>query len=919
MASRRVAVVVPIYNVEKYLSECLLSLETQSIWDDVDVVLVDDGSTDGSSRIAQEFASRFSQVTLIRQENQGQGVARNRGLAEVAAPYVTFLDADDRLPARALEHLRDGLVRRRADISVGNMESFPVARKWRWQSALEAPGVLTSLSERPALIRSASVCNKMFHTSTFEGGRLFGEGVAFEDAYVSIPRMLEAHRIVVTGEVTYHYRKRADDTSTMDSLFTREKNFWDHLLLAEHLAAAVADSSEENQELVLRYNIETLLGFVARSVEVFGGEDLSDFYRRCRSVIGHAPPEVLRSAATNLMLAKAALALRNCAEANGLVEAMRSDELFVHGRRVWLKPRANRADPTDLQSPEAAAVPSLEDAEALAVPVDRWRVLVEGIDTARDRRLRVHGRVIVPGLRLNRQQERLVPVLRIGKSRFVGGWAPRMLDGRDADQDWSYWTVDVPSKKLRSGTFNLSLLLRDVDGEGVARKIAVPTRGALRSARMLRLRKLRAVLHYQRPRLQIEVAAGRSARSSMRRRLLRLDLQAILGRQPMSSLRFARLVTRSLAGRRPVVLYGERGDTAQDNGFVQFTYAREHEERTRSYFVIDGHVARSLGLGGLRSGIVRRDSLAHKFLMLHARVMVSSYDFDAYMLPRAWDANEYRRHLAWRIGARRVFLQHGVIINGVGVPLGRGTTGLARFICSSSSERSYLEATTGYSRELVTTGLPRFDLLSRAPGDKPLIALMPTWRKYLVARSYVPGEEDPGTFPESRYEEFYTALLQSGKLAAMLEEYDASLVLMPHYEVHDHLATIELASDRIEVCRGEGSAIPDLITRATMCVTDFSSVVFDAALIGVPVIHMPFDEEDFYERHYPRGWFDVEEHGVGPVCRDVDEVIDAIQHYLGADGVREPEFDERTSRFFDFTEQGSREAVHREVEKLVGG
>src|SRR5690606_9841214 len=144
------------------------------------------------------------------------------------------------------------ILRAEADIAVGNMQSFPVVRKWRWQSALEEPGLISSLSERPLLIRSASVCNKLFRTSTFSGGKPFGEKVAFEDAYVSIPRMLEARRIVILGEVTYHYRKRPDGTSTMDSLFTRAGNYWDHVLLAEFLAEAAEGSSAVNKELILR-------------------------------------------------------------------------------------------------------------------------------------------------------------------------------------------------------------------------------------------------------------------------------------------------------------------------------------------------------------------------------------------------------------------------------------------------------------------------------------------------------------------------------------------------------------------------------------------------------------------------------------------------------------------------------------------
>lgn len=89
------SIIIPIYNMEEYLQECLLSLKRQSFDDDVEIILVDDGSTDSSLEICQEVASRESNYYVIQQENQGVSTARNTGLANAKGKYVAWIDPDD--------------------------------------------------------------------------------------------------------------------------------------------------------------------------------------------------------------------------------------------------------------------------------------------------------------------------------------------------------------------------------------------------------------------------------------------------------------------------------------------------------------------------------------------------------------------------------------------------------------------------------------------------------------------------------------------------------------------------------------------------------------------------------------------------------------------------------------------------------
>ena len=110
-----ISLIVPVYNVENYLERCLLSVENQT-FENFEVIIVNDGSTDGSLRVIQRFLNRNMNFKLIDQENKGLGEARNVGIKNSCGRYVAFLDSDDFLEPNYLEKLYLSAIRTCADI-----------------------------------------------------------------------------------------------------------------------------------------------------------------------------------------------------------------------------------------------------------------------------------------------------------------------------------------------------------------------------------------------------------------------------------------------------------------------------------------------------------------------------------------------------------------------------------------------------------------------------------------------------------------------------------------------------------------------------------------------------------------------------------------------------------------------------------
>ena len=102
--SVKMSIIVPVYNTEKYIRRCINSLIRQTL-DEIKIILVNDGSADGSGTVCEEYAERDGRIRVIHKENAGQGLARNDGLAEAEGRYVCFLDSDDYLEPNACEEL----------------------------------------------------------------------------------------------------------------------------------------------------------------------------------------------------------------------------------------------------------------------------------------------------------------------------------------------------------------------------------------------------------------------------------------------------------------------------------------------------------------------------------------------------------------------------------------------------------------------------------------------------------------------------------------------------------------------------------------------------------------------------------------------------------------------------------------------
>jgi len=232
------SVVVPIYNVGTYLAPCLESLSAGTLRD-LEIICVDDGSTDGSGEVADEFASSDSRIRVLHVQNGGLGRARNIGADAATGRYLAFVDSDDRVPPRAYEQLCGSLEASGSDIATGRVGRFTDTRSWR--SGLHATAIpraarATHISKVPALVYDTTALNKVFRRSFWDAHDLrFPEGVLYEDMPLTIPAHVLASSVDLLTSVVYEWRERGDGSMSITQRRAELKNLQDRLSALEYV------------------------------------------------------------------------------------------------------------------------------------------------------------------------------------------------------------------------------------------------------------------------------------------------------------------------------------------------------------------------------------------------------------------------------------------------------------------------------------------------------------------------------------------------------------------------------------------------------------------------------------------------------------------------------------------------------------
>ena len=217
----KISVVIPVYNVEKYLSECLDSVVNQT-YPNLQIILVDDGSTDSSGKICDEYAEKDSRITVIHQDNQGAGAAKNTGLELINGDYFSIIDSDDYIETNYYEMMISAMQNHKADVAqclFRNVFMDSVyERRYNFQSKRDRVIKRNRfLFELLYDWKYSVFWNKLYKSSLLRNDIRFPVGRKIDDEFFTYKLICNAKKIININTPLYNYRMRKSSVMNVNN------------------------------------------------------------------------------------------------------------------------------------------------------------------------------------------------------------------------------------------------------------------------------------------------------------------------------------------------------------------------------------------------------------------------------------------------------------------------------------------------------------------------------------------------------------------------------------------------------------------------------------------------------------------------------------------------------------------------------
>lgn len=365
--------------------------------------------------------------------------------------------------------------------------------------------------------------------------------------------------------------------------------------------------------------------------------------------------------------------------------------------------------------------------------------------------------------------------------------------------------------------------------------------------------------------------------------------------------------------RKKIWLISDRTNRGDDNGEAFFKYMQTVKNRKiKCCFVIDKNSDEGKRLSKIGKTI-STNSKKHKMYHLMSSYVISSQGNNPVVNPLL-GGNIYYRDILCHM--RFVFLQHGVTKDDIAGWLNLYNRNIFGFIVTTNPEyKSIFDYDYFYKPENVwLTGMPRNDLLYH--DEKKYITIMPTWRKSLMTKP------DPVTgiwiirddFKESRYFQFYNSLLNDERLISAAQKYGYTICHKPHPNIEPYIDMFD-KNDNVMYFSAD-KTYREIFAESDLMLTDYSSVAFDFAYLGKPIVYAQFDKQAFFsgEHSYTAGYFDYERDGFGDVTYDLDSTVNCLIEYMKNNCKPKAEYLERIHNTFAFLDK---DCCKRVYEKLI--
>ena len=886
------SIVIAIYNTEDYLNETIDSLINQTLdfKENVQLILVDDGSEDNSLEICKDYQKQYPEnIIVLSQENSGQATARNNGLKFIKGKYINFLDSDDYLSEETLENVLDFFNKHESEIDVlaipikffGRNENYHILNeKFKTDKVID----LNVESNNPQLSASSA----FFKYTLFPRFKFATDVITSEDSIMINEILLEKKKYGVINSATYYYRKRFDESSTIDNSRLKKEFFIEKLDKyfdkLEKYSIEKTGKVESFIQYLIAYDIQWLLK--QPDLSLLNEEEKEEFWDKLIPILRKLDVGV----ANNKYITN-----KQFRDFLTYLITDNKEEKIVNNNAII---KVNNRQIDSLQSHSL------------------WIDIVE----IRDGFLNISGFL---NSNFSYDNIKIIAVkkdLKKNKSEeYVGNRVeyPTRQEMKFVDYIWQYsYNFDLKVPISEGEKCSVKVLTRYISDneESVSKYLKINFHKHARISNISNyIVKDSHIITFKDNTFNIE--AYRFKKMKEREEIVQNTLEKSKpeGFKQAKYLRKLALILHFLNVRffhKQIYLFMDRSNKADDNGEHLFKYAMQQKDGIKKYFVLEKDSKDYKRLSKIGK-VVGYKSFKHKLLYLLAHKVIGSHPDESLINP-FYDDDKKKdvRHLYnGLITVAIYFLQHGVTKDDIAYYLRKYDKNLSLILTVSEEEsKSFTDGTYAYDNSIVQTlGFPRYDNLKN-DNKKKRILIIPTWRNFL--------EGNEKLFVNSDYFNALNNLVKDERFINIAKENGYEIMFKPHprleYTIADtdkrYLDLFEF-DDYIKISYDE--TYPELFESGSLLITDYSSVFFDFAYLKKPLIYYHYADDYHHEQSY----FDYETMGFGDEIASHEDLINKIEEYIENDCVMEDKYIERVESFFKYTDRNNCKRVYDWIKK----
>ena len=891
------SVVMAIYNTEDYVEQAIDSVINQTIGfeENVQLILVNDGSTDSTLSILSRYCDEFPEnILLISQVNQGQAAARNNGLNYVKGKYVNFLDSDDYLSEDAMEKVFNFFNKNKSKVDVVSIPLIVFGR------SNDVHALNYKFNKTKIIDLKKEPNNPQLHvSSSFINADSIGDNrfptniTGSEDANFLNNVLLEKQKLGVISGTGYYYRKRPDESSTLDTMSLKE-NFYTPRLIYHFMNLIDSSIMKYGKvpkfiQYTIIYDLQWLIS--TSELEVYKEKsEINEFWYYINTILSYIDIDVIRKNVNiksnllrNFLVHLKTKKLHHVLDNNDVflrTGGYHLDKLSIHN--IWLDIVEIDGEFLNI----SGFMNSMFDSKYLSV--DAVKIFDDSSEE------------FYPG-------EYVEYTLRKGV-KFL-------------DKQWQYsYTFDLSIPIFENESSKIDVILNyhcDGDNTNYKKFNLIPFRLKLEFLPHVRITKEsnyivkdNHIIYFEDNEFNLIPYSYKSLIKCER------NIRDFLNEKKpdkyisLLRLRLLFLLFYPIMRNKKIYLFMDRIDSADDNAEHLFKYASNQKDDIKKYFVLSrdsDDYSRVSKFGKM----LRFNSFKHRLLYLFADKVISSHPDESILNPffSYEKSKDQRKYLNSLVTSGTYFLQHGVTKDNISHWLKKYDKNLKMILTVSDEEnKSFLDEGYNYDENIIQTlGFPRFDNLKNNPKNKILI--IPTWRNYIEGNRFV--------FMNSDYFKSLNALINDERLISLCEKNNYEIIFKAHPKLNTQISDedeekyIDLFEFNDHIKLSTEESYQELFEMGSLLITDFSSVFFDFAYLKKPVIY--YQPNDDY--HHEKSYFVYEEMGFGDVIKSHDDIIDKLDFYINNGCHMEDVYKDNVNAFFKYIDKDNCKRVYNWIKK----